>query len=152
MQQVTFLLFLVSSGSSYFTYYDCNPDCIHYNDSCTIVEINANYFINRCTVSEASCEENASQYQVCLRPGKEPLGGQHIWPDFAKHKHRPPAGIVDECAYWKITTIVFICLTTLIVVKPLFTLLLQWSRSRQYEQLAGQPNRDVYQETVEDIE
>ena len=93
MHRVALLLALVSLVSSYFAYSDCNPDCIHYNASCIIVEINANNFVNRCAESEDSCENIASPDIVCLRPGKEPLGGQNVWPDFEKHRHHPTPNV-----------------------------------------------------------
>ena len=145
-------LMLVCSVKSYFTYHDCDPDCIHYNASCVIVEINPNNFVNRCAESEDSCENIASPDIVCLRPGKEPLGGQNIWPDFDKHHGHPVPKATVEVQYWIMVIIAIISQMVVSVLRFICLLMMRRLQNPYYVRMPGEPNREIYREVVEDIE
>ena len=82
------LLAVTLKGDTYFQYSDCDCDdsCKRMHESGTIMEISPDYFPSQCLKDEHKCENVASDYEVCLRPNKTPLGGKSIWSDFHKHE------------------------------------------------------------------
>ena len=79
---------LVLRTSAYFEYSDCDEYCQLQNRSCTIAMINEHNFPSDCTPLDAGCLRLASRQIVCLRKLFPAVGGEDIWPEFAKH-HRP---------------------------------------------------------------
>ena len=77
---VLLLAFAVAHGE-FFTYDDCDPQCISRAVSCIIEEISKTYFPCECFKSAIACELHAKSSVVCLRPGMPALGGADIWKD-----------------------------------------------------------------------
>jgi hypothetical protein len=146
-------LLLLGNTQSYFKYSDCNPDCIHYNSSCTIQEINPQYFLNQCSLDEPTCEEVASSSIVCLRPDGPPLGGEDIWPDFEKHKKPPkPEPRESSCRIYKILAITYTSILSVFIVAKMLSAGIRYLRTSAYESLNSLPENSVYEETTENIE
>lgn len=157
------ILLLICGTDAYFSWNDCNPDCIHYRACCTITEINPNYFPSQCTKTQATCEQLASPTVVCLRPDDVPLGGQEIWPSFDKYKqrhrittptpHHPTfkPNLKPDCMKWKILAIIVTSLMSLYAFLKLVSKAIRHFRTRAYESIAPSQENPVYNPTVEEI-
>ena len=86
MLGATFLLTIILKVDTFFHYSDCDDSCKQSFESCTIMEISPDNFPYECLKDEIKCANLASDFEVCLRPNKSPLGGKSIWNDFQKHK------------------------------------------------------------------
>ena len=158
---------MLSRSDAYFSYEDCNPDCIHYKACCTIQEITPDYFPSRCTDTEETCREVASPQVVCIRPDDIPLGGSEIWPkdDEWKHKHHHPSttakptskptdkpDIVPNCKNWKLTTVIIVSVIALATIQKMLAYLIGYFRTRAYETIQPGPVPPIYERTTQDIE
>lgn len=82
-------------ATGYFTYDDCSEQCKLNTLSCTIRSvsinnpINTNDFLIECFESSLKCKYTASDWVVCLRPTLPPLGGEILWPIYAR-THKTP--------------------------------------------------------------
>lgn len=151
-------LLLLYGTDAYFSYQDCNPDCIHYRACCTIIEINENYFPSQCTKTQATCEEIASPSVVCLRPDDVPIGGQDIWPAFEAYKarhHHPtskPNVKPTNCKTWRLTAVIVISVLVLTATQKILSYVIHRIRSRNIESLAPRQENPIYQSLVQDIQ
>lgn len=140
---------------SFFSYSDCHASCQTAHLSCTIMEINPTYFSCECRQSEGVCEMEATPDVVCIREGKEVLGGSAIWNDFQKYKFpttttaRPPNPSPSPNQHsaalaWSLSIL------GMVVTTPLaFYLLRLRLRRRMYRQISSE--RELYLSTTEDI-
>ena len=154
---VTAVLLLINSSFAYFSYQDCDPDCIHYRACCTITEISESYFPSQCTKTQAVCEEIASPTVVCLRPDDPPIGGEEIWPAFekqkAKHHRTTPKPIVEpRCEKWKLVAVIVISIAILYIAQLSLMRVIRHYRRRNYESARNLATNAAYQETVQDID
>ena len=98
------LLVIVKADHDFFEYSDCGSTCTNQRVNCVISEDEAENFEVKCCSSE-DCEALASNTVVCLQPGKAPLGGSDIWPDFQRSVHPSTTTVTpevqSECTVWK---------------------------------------------------
>lgn len=153
-------LLLLCGTDAYFSYDDCNPDCIHYKACCTIQEITPNYFPSLCTDTQEICENLASPEVVCIRPDDVPLGGSELWPRYDEYKqkhHHPPSttarpSMKPDCKKWKTTVVIVASVILLALVQKSLSVALRYFRTRAYENISPRPENPIYARTVEDID
>ena len=85
---VALLLAPAMAHEQFFTYKDCDPQCISRSVSCIIEEISPTYFPCECFESSIACELHAKPSIVCLRPGMPATGGTDIWNDWVRFHER----------------------------------------------------------------
>jgi hypothetical protein len=153
----TLLTALILTQTDYFTYSDCNPECIQAKKSCIITEINEDYFPCTC-VTNKKCETLAGPNDVCLRPNKPPLGGENIWEDYKRHRWNPtttttekpaPTPIKENCEIHLVAVIILV-ITTMIGGTTSIVQYLIHNRRSTHDRLID--NHGLYHDTTENLE
>ena len=153
---------VITRVECFFQYDNCGNECIEKAQPCTIFEVNKNYFPVQCVDNDIDCELEASSTEVCLRKGKDPIGGEAIWDDFDRHSRtttttsrppttttqRPDHGVPTEIYKWY--SIISLTATAIYITLKLTMLVAGKIRRRHYQTLSPHDNPDIpYGRTVE---
>ena len=153
---------VVSTSCEYFTYNDCDPDCVTQAISCIIEEISKTYFNCECLVSSTACELHAKTTVVCLQPDKPRLGGEDIWIDWYNYHNRntttvrpTPSPRPDAPVGTKVGHIVVA--GTIIIILAIFAFLVYRGIKRSsYQHVPSTPGisrqDSVYRETTQSLQ
>ena len=79
---------IVIINGEFFTYQDCDKECLTQSVSCIIEEVSKTYFSCECLKSSMVCELHAKPTVVCLRPDRPALGGEDIWIDWRDYHNK----------------------------------------------------------------
>ena len=153
-----------AAGSvGYFQYGDCDVSCQRANVSCTISEVSFDYFPCDCIESDNACMDLANDDVVCLRKGREAIGGKNIWRDYQKHMSttttaRPPTTTTqkpDHHAAFNLTTLTLSIVFGVLSILNLSIHVIQFLRRgrsthQPYTRIRTPDN--PYQDTVEEVQ
>lgn len=163
MSKLAILVFtfsIIAQSLSFFTYSDCDVEC-QSKESCVISEQTKRYFACHCLQSEIACEMLATPRVVCLRPRREPIGGDDIWSDYEQRNsttteappvprptNKPTPGHTSKIA---LISIMAAILTVMVSATAFIALWQRWRR-REYTRIQPSATDSPYQSTVEEIE
>jgi hypothetical protein len=147
-----------TAGPTGFRYQeDCPALCVQRQESCTIEEVNHDFFAKTCYVMEDACIAKAAPMTVCLRLDRPQEGGSpREWMDYRRKYYPDPAPSPPQQSY-----IIILYLTVSFVVGALIgkftgpvirSVRSRFNRTSEREPLLNEPENPVYRSTTVPVE